>query len=196
MGCEGAGPLKGHEQGISDVVWSGDSRYLASASDDKSVKIWDVAVGEDLLTLEGHTSYVFCANFNPQSNMLVTGSFDENVKLWDVRTGTCIKTLPAHSDPVTAADFNRDGTCVVSGSHDGLVRIWDTATGECLKTIFAEGNPPVSYAKYSPNGRFILVSTLDDTIRLGYCEIRHEPRSIRHESPSRSGPTVRCSWCC
>nr|ADD95799.1 GF13915 [uncultured organism MedDCM-OCT-S08-C3]ADD96407.1 GF13915 [uncultured organism MedDCM-OCT-S09-C25] len=118
------------------------------------------------MTLEGHSSYVFCVNFNPQSNLLVTGSFDENVKLWDVRTGSCLKTLPAHSDPVTAADFNRDGTCIVSGSHDGLIRLWDTSTGECLKTIFAEGNPPVSFVKYSPNGRYILVGTLDDRLRL------------------------------
>jgi COMPASS component SWD3 len=45
-----------------------------------------------------------------------------------------------------------------------LVRVWDVATGECLKTLFADGNPPVSYAKYSPNGRYILAGTLDNTV--------------------------------
>jgi COMPASS component SWD3 len=158
--------MLGHEQGVSDIAWSADSRFIASVSDDKAIKLWDVVNGDEVLTLEGHSSYVFCVNFNSQSNLLVTGSFDESVKLWDVRTGSCLKTIPAHSDPVTAVDFNRDGTCVMSGSHDGLIRLWDTGTGECLKTIFAEGNPPVSYVKYSPNGRYILVGTLDDTVRL------------------------------
>lgn len=45
-------------------------------------------------------------------------------------------------------------------------RIWDTTTGQCLKTLIDDNNPPVSFVKFSPNGKFILASTLDDTIRL------------------------------
>ena len=77
-----------------------------------------------------------------------------------------LSTLPAHSDPVTAVSFNRDGTCLVSASHDGLIRIWDVCSGECLKTIVAQGNPPVSHATYSPNGKFVLAGTLDSSLRL------------------------------
>jgi len=159
--------LNGHTLGISDVCWSADSKYIASASDDKAIKLWDAETGRMISTLEGHSNYVFCVNFNnPQTNLLVSGSFDQQVKVWDVRTGNCLRTLAAHSDPVTATEFNRDGTMIVSGSHDGLIRIWDTSTGECLKTIFAEGNPPVSFVRFAPNGKFLLVSTLDSTLRL------------------------------
>lgn len=52
----------GHSQGISDISWASDSNYLASASDDKTLKIWDVTTGVDLITLTGHTNYVFCAD--------------------------------------------------------------------------------------------------------------------------------------
>ena len=158
--------LHGHARGINDVAWSPTAEYLATASDDKSLRIWDAETGGALVELRGHTNYVFSCAFSPQTNLLVSGSFDETVKLWDVRSGDCVSTLPAHSDPVTGVDFNRDGTCVVSGSHDGLIRIWDTMTGECLKTIYAGGNPPVSYVRFSPNGKFVLTGTLDSTLRL------------------------------
>ena len=92
----------------------------ASASDDKTLKVWELSSGKCLKTLKGHGNYVFCCNFNPQSNLIVSGSFDESVRIWDVRTGKCLKTLPAHSDPVSAVHFNRDGTLVVSSSYDGL----------------------------------------------------------------------------
>ena len=54
----------------------------------------------------------------------------------------------------------------MSGSYDGLCRIWDTATGQCLKTLIDDDNPPVSFVKFSPNGRFILAGLLDNTLRL------------------------------
>jgi len=65
--------LEGHTQGISDISWSSDSRYICSASDDKTIKIWDMSTGEMLKTLKGHTNYVFCVHFNPQSNLVVSG---------------------------------------------------------------------------------------------------------------------------
>mmetsp|Transcript_3084 Transcript_3084/g.6998 ORF Transcript_3084/g.6998 Transcript_3084/m.6998 type:complete len:290 (+) Transcript_3084:508-1377(+) len=161
--------LLGHSRGINDVCWSNNGAtdaYCATASDDKTLRIFDAQTSDSLVEFRGHDNFVFCCQFNPSSNLLASGSFDETVKLWDVRSGQCVSTLPAHSDPVTAVSFNRDGTCVVSASHDGLIRVWDVATGECLKTIFAHGNPPVSHVTYTPNGKFVLASTLDSTIRL------------------------------
>ncbi|XJO76407.1 hypothetical protein BDV3_006934 [Batrachochytrium dendrobatidis] len=169
--------LLGHREGVSDVAWSSDSQYICSASDDKTIRIWKYDSSDAVKILKGHTNYVFCVNYNPQSNLIVSGSFDESVRIWDVRKGKCIKLLPAHSDPVTAVCFNRDGTLIVSSSLDGLIRIWDTATGQCLKTLIDDDNPPViltsgifctfsSFVKFSPNGKYILASTYDSTLRL------------------------------
>ena len=111
------------------MAWSSDSTLICTASDDKTVKIWDVGSKKCLKTLKvslstlfstfkpfikGHTNYVLCCGFNPQSNLIVSGSFDESVRIWDVKTGVQLKNLPAHSDPVSAVHFNRDGSLIVS----------------------------------------------------------------------------------
>lgn len=175
--CSPRVTLAGHTRGINDVCWSrSTARYIATASDDKTLRLWDSTTGAELVEFRGHASFVFACKFNPQSNLLVSGSFDETVKLWDVRSGECVSTLPAHSEPVTSVDFNRDGTCVASASHDGLIRIWDTFSGECLKTLYAQGNPPVSYLSYSPNGRYILAGTLDSKLRLWDTTAKYHPK--------------------
>ncbi|GAX17931.1 COMPASS component SWD3 [Fistulifera solaris] len=158
------GTCTGHARGINQVSWNRAAPFLATASDDRTVRLWDAVTAEALVEFRGHSSFVFCVD--QTNNMLVSGSFDETVKLWDVRSGECVCTLPAHSDPVTAVSFGRDGTTVASASHDGLIRIWDVATGECLKTIYAAGNPPVSTLRYAPNGKYLLAGTLDSVLRL------------------------------
>jgi WD40 repeat protein len=160
----------GHGRGINDVCWNAcpASPLLATASDDKTCRIWDAVTGDALVELRGHDHFVFCVDINTRSgnNLVASGSFDETVKLWDIRSGDCVSTIPAHSDPVSSISINRDGTCIATASHDGLIRIWDISTGECLKTIFAANNPPVSAVRYTPNSKYLLAATLDSTMRL------------------------------
>jgi COMPASS component SWD3 len=61
----------GCAQGVSDVAWESRGAYLASASDDKTLRLWDAATGRALRVLQGHSNFVFCCNFNPQGNLLV-----------------------------------------------------------------------------------------------------------------------------
>lgn len=153
--------------GISTIAWSPDSKVIASGSDDKIIRLWDIATGKSLPSpLIGHHNYVYSLAFSPKGNMLVSGSYDEAVFLWDVRTARLMRSLPAHSDPVSGVDFVRDGTLVASCSSDGLIRIWDTSTGQCLKTLVHEDNAPVTSVKFSPNGKYVLACTLDSCVRL------------------------------
>src|SRR5437764_755378 len=85
--------LEGHSSTVLSVAFSHDSTRLASASVDKTSKIWDVSSGECLQTLEGHSDSVRSVAFSHDSTRLASASDDKTVKIWDVSSGECLQTL-------------------------------------------------------------------------------------------------------
>ncbi|GMI30045.1 hypothetical protein TeGR_g10444 [Tetraparma gracilis] len=118
--------LTGHQQAVNQIVFSPDSRFFASASFDKKVKIWDGATGNFLLTLTGHVGAVYCVAWSSDSRYLVSASKDSCLKLWNVdkREKKAVATLPGHEDEVYALDWAPDGSAVASGSKDRTLKIW------------------------------------------------------------------------
>ncbi|CAI9756771.1 unnamed protein product [Fraxinus pennsylvanica] len=106
-------------------------------------------------------------------------SFDDTVRIWEVKTSKAF--IRAHSMPVTSVHFNRDGSLIISRSHDGSCKIWDASTGGLLKTLVDDKVSAMSYAKFSPNGKFILVATLDDTLLLFISSSIMEPTKIHED---------------
>lgn len=178
-----AGELKGHEKkGISFVAWQSGSDKLCTASDDKTLCLWDTRTGECIQRFIGHTHFVLCCDVSPSGALLVSGSVDEIVKLWDVRTGVCVKDMPAHSDPVTAVRFNSDASLFVSSSYDGLCRIWNTFTGRCYQTVYAKGHAPVASVRFSPCSKFILVNSLESSVQaIRLWDINHQQWVKKYE---------------
>jgi WD40 repeat protein/tRNA A-37 threonylcarbamoyl transferase component Bud32 len=75
--------LEGHTSEILDVVFSPDGTRIATASNDRTIKLWDVATGLEALTLRGHTAGVFCVAFSPDGKRLASGGMDNLVLVWD-----------------------------------------------------------------------------------------------------------------
>eukprot|EP01129_Flabellula_baltica_P016122 TRINITY_DN8449_c0_g1_i1.p1 TRINITY_DN8449_c0_g1~~TRINITY_DN8449_c0_g1_i1.p1 ORF type:complete len:304 (+),score=60.55 TRINITY_DN8449_c0_g1_i1:73-984(+) len=159
--------LTGHTQGISDIAWVDDSKLVATASDDCTVRLYDRHNSDLVHTFEGHTNYVMCVDYNPSKNLLASGSFDKTVRIWDVSGRRCVHRIPAHSDTVVSSNFDSEGKRLVTGGFDGFVRVWDVDTGACVESyLVSDANTPVTFAQWSPNGRYILVGCFDSTWKL------------------------------
>jgi len=116
--------LTGHQQLVNDVKFSPDMRLVASASFDKSIRIWCGKTGKFIATLRGHVQSVYQLAWAADSRLLVSGSADSTLKLWSMDTKKLHTDLPGHGDEVYTVDWSPDGQRVVSGGKDKLLRIW------------------------------------------------------------------------
>ncbi|GAB6030124.1 Notchless protein 1 [Chamberlinius hualienensis] len=116
--------MTGHQQLVNDVRFSPDMRLIASASFDKSIKLWDGKTGKYLGSLRGHVQSVYQISWSADSRLLVSGSADSTLKLWDIKTQKIAIDLPGHADEVYAIDWSPDGQRVVSGGKDKVLKIW------------------------------------------------------------------------
>src|SRR5258705_323267 len=115
--------LIGHSDLVQAVAPSPDGGLLASASSDKTIKLWDPHTGEHLRTLEGHSSWVTSVAFSPDGGLLASGSDDKTIKLWDPHTGEHLRTLEGHSYGVKSVAFSPDGGLLASAYSDKTIKL-------------------------------------------------------------------------
>ena len=141
---------------------------------DHTVRLWNIAIGQEKKTLVGHTDVVSSVSYSPDGQTLASGSFDETIRLWDTVTGLHKKTLIGHTDAVTSVSFSPNGKMLVSGSlcfgvpfsnPGNAIHLWDTVTGLYEKTLIGHTDA-VTSVSFSPDGRTIASGSWDNTIRL------------------------------
>jgi len=133
--CRLLATLRGHQSWVICVDFSPDGTRMASASRDRTLRLWDAETGKCLKTLRGHLGTVEAVAFSPDGKRLLSTGQDRTVRLWDVTTGKCIWVLRGHGDWVRSAAFFPDGKRAASTGADRTVRIWDVASGKCLMAL-------------------------------------------------------------
>jgi WD40 repeat protein len=120
---------------IFSTAFSPDGRFVVTASDDGTAKIWDAKTGNGLFAIDDHTGWVYWASFSPDSKSLVTANEDGTARLYDVEHRKPLVSFIGHTPHVHYASFSPDGKRVVTASDDGTAKIWDAASGKLLASF-------------------------------------------------------------
>ncbi|OAF60547.1 hypothetical protein VC83_03550 [Pseudogymnoascus destructans] len=157
--------LEGHSGVVRSVAFSNNLQLLASASHDKTVKVWDVATGTLQQTLRGHSDWVSSVAFSHDSKLLASASNDKTVKIWDAATGMLQQTLEGHSIWVSSVAFSDDSKLLASASHDKTVKVWDVALGTLQQTLKGHSSV-VSSVAFLDNSKLLASASHDNTVKV------------------------------
>lgn len=165
--------FKGHRSNVFVVATSHDGRYIASASSDNKIMIWnnDSSVkgsskDEAIAVLDAHKDWATAIAFSPYSRRLVSAGRDGLIKVWNTETGEEIETLRGHEACVLQVCYSADGKIIASASEDRTVRLWDAFTLKSLAVMRGHTNELTSCAFLrGPNAHVLITGSSDKTIK-------------------------------
>lgn len=146
----------GHDAPVTAVSLSASRRLIASASRDRTAKLWDGVTGQCLRVLEGHQRIVTSVSLSLDDSKVLSSSADGTARLWNAVSGACLSVMSGHRASVNCAWLNDVGDRALTGSHDGSIKVWDLITGTCQKTIQV-GEDGASAVALGAEGRFVMV---------------------------------------
>ncbi len=181
---------------VPAVAVSPDGRLLAAGDKEGSVRLYDLAAGEELKVLTGHLDEVTDVAFNPSGNLLASSSLDGSIRLREAETGDEITVLTSHTGIIKCLDFSPDGRFLASGGFDGTIRLWKSADWTqqtVLKAELQQSEGIVWDLDFSPDGRWLAAGYGDYQARLWDME-KHQVIDQVH-SDSSPVNALAFNWC-
>jgi WD40 repeat protein len=169
--------LRGHTGWVISVALSPDGRLALSGSHDRTMRLWDVATGQEKRRFKELGDWVEAVAFSPDGRQALSGCEDRTVRLWEVDSGRKLKCFQGHKSGVRAVAFSPDGRRALSGGKDGTVRLWDVTTGKELRYFDGHHNQVESVA-FVPGGGQVLSGSWDQKLRLWDVETGREVRQF------------------
>ncbi len=157
--------LRGHEGDVWGVACTCDGRSIISASDDKTLRIWDAESGEEMAVMRGHENGLRGVACSPDGRRGASGSLDATLRVWNIESGAELAVLRGHEASVLTVGYSPDGQRLASGSNDKTVRVWDAETGTAL-AVFRGHSGKINSVTYSPDGHRIVSGSDDRSVRV------------------------------
>jgi serine/threonine protein kinase len=158
---------RGHHNLVTSLMWSPSEAFIASASADKTVQVWDTSKGGVYVYIyTGHSDAVNAVAWSPDGSRIASGSFDKTVQVWNASDGSNAVKYQGHGDTVTAVAWSPDDKFIASASYDKTVRIWNTVNGSNTYTYTGHSDTVFAVA-WSPHDRYRIASaSADKTVQV------------------------------
>jgi len=163
---------------VRSVAFSPDGRRVASASDDKMVRIWDSTTGKEIFLLRGHTDSVWSVAFSPDGQYIASASRDKTIRIWEATSGKNLLIIQEKEKiHLPCIAFSPSGKRVAATSSGFAIRIWDVETGKELTILKGDGQATGSIA-FSPDGQLLASTHNGGKIRIWNATSGQEVNSL------------------
>lgn len=156
--------FRGHTDWVIALAWSPDGAKIASASNDKTVQIWDASQTKILCTYRDHACEVTAVAWSPDGTRLASAG-GSTVHVWEAATGKRLLAYQEHTDQVLSLAWSPDGAYLASAGCDKSIHIWNARVGR-NENIYRENADDVSSVAWSPDGRYLASASYDQNVHV------------------------------
>ncbi|PHJ58150.1 hypothetical protein VF14_22385 [Nostoc linckia z18] len=172
---------------VNSVTISSDGKTLASGSGDGTIKIWNLATGQEIRTLIGYKYGDNLVAFSPDGKTLASGGSHSNrtIKIWNIVTGQEVRTLKGDLDKTTSIAFSPNGKTLASRGGYSTIKVWNVGTGQEVRTL--KGHSGVLWTvAFNPDGKTLASGSGDGTIKIWNLATGQTIRTIYSRSSVKS----------
>ena len=170
--------IEGHANEVSCLALSNDGKFIATGSEDSSVKIWNYSDLKILKDLRRHKKLVSCILFMKTKHKVISSSWDSRIIIWNLRKGT-EKVIPSGKDGIVSIDLTHDDLFLAYASWDLSVNVFDLRSKSLFYT-FMNSMYLVKSLKFNKSGKYLICGSRDHSIYIQSIEHKKLHLQIRH----------------